>query len=154
MVKRRVSVLKCPTSSPKPKAIHYLLMNSQLTVSALLNQLHDSSHHNKYILNHSHKNITHITQLTSCRRGALRADRAEPRTDSWIAGVVNAPQAPAVGVQAAPLVPSLLQLGAAAARRAEAVAAVPGQHRPSLSHDSCTTQRRGTKIIQLIFRKM
>lgn len=54
---------------------------------------------------------------------------------------MNALQAPAVGVQAAPLVSSLLQLGAAATRRTEAVAAVPGQHRPSLSHNSWWTKR-------------
>ena len=58
------------------------------------------------------------------------------RTDSWVAGVVNSLQTPAVGVQAAPLVSALLRLSAAAARRTEAVAAVPGQHRPSLSHHS------------------
>lgn len=58
-------------------------------------------------------------------------------TDSWVAGVVDPLEAPAVRVPAAPLVPALLQAGAAAARRAEAVALVPRQHRPGLSHDSC-----------------
>lgn len=68
-------------------------------------------------------------------------------TDSWIAGVVNPFQTPAVGVQAAPLVSSLLQLGAAAAGRAEAVAAVPGQHRSSLSHNSCRAKRGNSWLI-------
>lgn len=76
--------------------------------------------------------------------------RVAPHTDSWVAGVVDALQAPAVGVQAAPLVPSLLRLGAAAARRAETVAAVPGQHRSSLCHDSWMAKRRETQITQLI----
>lgn len=62
-------------------------------------------------------------------------------TNSWIAGVVNALQAPAVGVPAAPLVPSLLQPGAASTCRTEAVAAVPGQHRASLSYNSWKTKR-------------
>lgn len=74
----------------------------------------------------------------------------ELRTDSWIAGVVNPLQAPAVGVQAAPLVSPLLQLGAAAARRTEAVAAVPGQHRSSLSHNSWRTKRVDFRIFNQI----
>lgn len=84
-------------------------------------------------------------------REPLRNEKEEvPRTDSWVAGVVDALQAPAVGVQAAPLVPCLPQLGAAAARRAEPVAAVPGQHRSSLGHDSWMAKRRETQITQLI----
>lgn len=74
----------------------------------------------------------------------------ELRTDSWIAGVVNPLQTPAVRVQAAPLVSSLLQPGAAATRRAEAVAAVPGQHRPSLSHDSW--RMKSGKIFLLVMK--
>lgn len=62
--------------------------------------------------------------------------RLEPPTDSWIARVVNSLQASAVRVQTPPLVSPLLQAGAAAARRTEAVAVVPGQHRSSLSHNS------------------
>lgn len=56
------------------------------------------------------------------------------RTDSWVAGIVDALQAPAVGVQAAPLVPPLLQAGGAPTGGAEAVAVVPGQHGPGLGH--------------------
>lgn len=70
----------------------------------------------------------------------------ELRTDSWIAGVVDPLQAPAAGVPAAPLVSSVLQPGAAATRGTEAVAAVPGQHRASLSHNSCRTERRDVRI--------
>lgn len=57
--------------------------------------------------------------------------------DSRIACVVDALQAPAFGVQTAPFVSALLQLGAAAACGAETVATVPGQHRSSLRHDAC-----------------
>lgn len=72
-----------------------------------------------------------------------RADRCErrPHTNSWVAGVVNALPALALGVQAAPLVSALLRFGAAAACRTEAVAAVPGQHRTGLSQNSCRTDR-------------
>lgn len=64
-----------------------------------------------------------------------RADKCEqrPHTNSWVAGVVNALQALALGVQAGPLVSAFLKFGAAAACRTEAVAAVPGQHRTGLS---------------------
>lgn len=68
---------------------------------------------------------------TPCGLAAARPGSTP--TDSWVAGVVDPSPAPAVWPQAAPLVSALLQLGAAAAGGTEAVAAVPGQHGPSLS---------------------
>lgn len=83
-----------------------------------------------------------------------RADRCErrPHTNSWVAGVVSALQALALGVEAAPLVSALLRFGAAAACRTEAVAAVPSQHRTGLSQNSCRTDR-GEKDYYDDFRK-
>lgn len=78
------------------------------------------------------------------------ADRRErrPRTNSWVAGVVNALQALALGVQAAPLVSGLLGFGAAAACRTEAVAAVPSQHRTGLSQNSWKDGQRGERLFR------
>ncbi len=86
-------------------------------------------------------NTADILQAFTLRIRQIGEVGEELHTDSWIAGVVNPLQAPAVGVQTAPLVSSLLQLGAAATRRTEAVAAMPGQHGSSLSHNSCRTNR-------------
>lgn len=90
----------------------------------------------------SQSNLTYSLKTWTCPQlnCSLNDNRGQKSpTDSWIAGVVNALEAPAVRVQAAPLVSALLQAGAAATRRTEAVAVVPRQHRSSLSHDSWRT---------------
>lgn len=55
-------------------------------------------------------------------------------TDPGVAGVVDPLLAPALLVQAAPLISGLLHSGSAATGWTEAVAAVPGQNRPGLGH--------------------
>lgn len=81
-----------------------------------------------------------FSRVDSCER--------RPHTNSWVAGVVNALQALALGVQADPLVSALFRFGAAAACRTEAVAAVPSQHRTGLSQNSWTDGQRGGRLFR------
>ena len=55
--------------------------------------------------------------------------------------------APAVRVQAGPLVAPFLHLGLTATGGAEAVPAVPGQHRPRLCHDACQRHRDSSGLV-------
>lgn len=83
---------------------------------------------------------TSLDELVVVRVPVLRIGA---RTDSWVAGIVDALQAPALRVQAAPLVPPLLQAGGAPTGGAEAVAAVPGQDGAGLGHHA-SGQNRNT----------
>ena len=57
-------------------------------------------------------------------------------TDSWVAGVVDAPEASAALPQAGPLMASVIHTGPTPTGGAEAVPAVPCQHGPGLGHNT------------------